>query len=175
MFKKYLIESYSQTYYRGLSQPYDDNYYNHIIWVSSSKDHANTYAQGRNNDEGKEYKPNVTEYNIDSKNPVDFGYRHSMVMTSDKEFYGRVKDKIMDAFSNKKIDRDTAKSAFNKIDNIPITNEYKCVWEWRENNPLIKETMQQIGHDSFNDREEHLGKSVNTVGLFHKSQLNKIK
>lgn len=174
MFKTFLLESYQdkQVYYRGLNQPYDENYHNHIIWVSSDENHAKEYANSNTTDNSK---PTILKYKIDSKNPVDFGYRNSTVVTSDKEFLDRVKQRVLDAYSNKQVDKDTAKKAFDTIHNIPTNNEYKQVWEFRDNITQVKHIMKQVGYDSFTDTENYQGENVNTVGLFDKSQLQKIE
>ncbi len=174
MFIPFLLESYQseQVYYRGLTQPHDENYHNHIIWVSSNENHANEYATSNISDKSK---PTILKYKIDSKTPVDFGYRNSTVVTTDKEFLDRVKQRVLDAYSNKQVDKNTAKTAFDTIHNIPTNNEYKQVWEFRDNIPQVKHIMKQVGYDSFTDTENHQGENVNTVGLFDKSQLQKIE
>lgn len=168
-FSDYLIESQTpRVLYRGVTGSYDPKFSarQQIIWLSTSKEHAEMYARGGD----------LVAYTVSGRlDPLDLKFRAAEINVPFSEVMGRFKKEIMDRFSKKKIRIDVAKDIVNMVDKLNLSGS-KQVWEW-VHEPKFLTLIKKAGYNSIKQREglQHLKGNVETYGVLDYSIIKSIK
>lgn len=155
--------------YRGMTQLHNDAHSQPYIWTSPEPSHAAEYAYGDTHS-----YPNVIKVFVKHNLPVHLGFRTSSISTTFNDVKDRVKDRILNAYRDKQTDIDTAKSAFNTVDNLPNREGFNNVWHWREHTPEFRHALSVVGYDALQDTESNGHETYNTLGLFHPHQVKSV-
>lgn len=164
-FREFINE---QVLYRGVGGQYDDSYTKgqDIVWVSTSKDHADMYgASGE-----------VVKFKLRTSKlvPLDLGFRASETQVKWDEVQGRIVQEIMRMFSENKLSRDAAIRVKDKVDDMQLSG-HKQVWEWMHI-PKVTKLIKEIGFNAIIQREglsAHSGDTV-TYGILDQSLIRKL-
>ncbi len=156
------------TLYRGLTtKDYNWLYSQDVIWLSTSKEHAQMYAEGI----GK-----VFTFKVSSPlNYLDLQFVNSEVDVNLKDITDRLKSAILEKFEAKKLNRNKTLNLFDEANAIRPVPRMMPVWEWMKNGEILK-VIKNAGFNSIYQREglvRYAG-NVSTYGILNKNLLKLI-
>ena len=162
-FKQFILES---TVYRGVTGKYDASHRQDIIWVSTSKNHAQMYAT----ETGE-----VVQFRLNKSrlNELDLGFRASETEVKFDEIRSRLVKSIMILFEKGKLNEKNARDVLDSLNSLKMTG-HKQVWEWMHV-PKILDIIKKAGFNVIVQREglsRHKGDTI-TYGVLDTKILQK--
>jgi hypothetical protein len=171
MVKKQIQENLFESFtipnivYRGVKGKYSDSHKQNVTWVSTSKEHAQMYADGGE----------LVEFRLSKITPIDLGFRSAETSVKLEEVTSRLRSVLMDLMRVGKIQRIQAIKIDDDIDKLS-NQSYKMVWEW-VNMKDVSDLIVRMGFDAIVLREgmqSHSG-NVLTFGILNKSKLTRAR
>lgn len=156
--------------YRGLTQKFDPKYENKVLWLSTSKEHAEMYTKSNSSD------AELLTYKVKGNlNPLNLGFRSVETEVKFDEIISRLKQAIMSQFEKGKLSRDEAMNIMKTISSLKPISGYKQVWEWIH----IKDILDIIKDSGFNVIQQNEGLikgkgDIITYGILDKSIVSKL-
>lgn len=129
-----------------------DTEHNGASWFTPDVEYANDYAD-------LEDGYLIPSY-LDIKRPADFGFRDSTTQVSFSEMLSRTKKRVMDAYSNKYISKESGKQIIERLNGIKPEVGMKATWEWLQYEPEFLRAIKFSGYDGLTAREGTQGRSM---------------
>jgi hypothetical protein len=155
--------------YRGLSSKFDESKTKDIIWVSTSKEHAEIY-------QSKDGELKTFSLDLSKLEPLNLGYRAVETSVQYKDIQERLIEQILEErFATRKINETKAINLVERCRELKFAG-HKQVWEWVHVNDILK-IIKEAGFNAIiqNEGMKYHSGSVSTYGILDKRLLKLLR